>query len=171
MSTRNASSLMVVRQVLERVSSVFYLLTSLFLGKKVEIEGIKIKGSEEFCQSIKEALYLLKEKDPESFSIVKQHVDLFAESSRRAFGYFPGTLIAIALDKKKIISFSITWLASLLVYYARFAQVKYKQKNKEKTFLLRSAGDYMYTCLKRIGGSYEELEQVADFLEDTNQSS
>lgn len=160
-------ALILLNEIRKRLSSVFQVLKYLLHGQKEVISSIEIHGDREFCEVVKEALLLLKGKDPSSFTLADQHLNLIIQSGETLLS--PSKWgIALSLEERETKSVSQTWLAyegfraklahDYLAQHGRLGKVPQIVYSGEK------AWDFMYDSLKKIGGSYEELQHLADFI-------
>ena len=159
-------------EIRERVGTAFQVVRNLLFGHKEVISSIEIKGDREFCEGVKKALLLLKEKDYPSFSMVNQNLDLVVQSGKTLLE--PGRDVAVlALEGNEAKESTQTWLACLLACYGYQAKLAHSYLHQHKSsfkvpevvYSGKKAWDFMYECLNRVGGSYEELQHLKDFIE------
>lgn len=161
---------------LQRFSNAAQFLKYVLFGHKEVVSSIKIKGSRNFCKVTQEALLLLREKDSSSFDLTNRYLDLIVQSGWTSFSpsfQNEETGATLALGGKQIKDASKEWLACLLAYYGYCGKLYYDYKKNDKgSFRIpctisyeKETRDFMYRCLSTIGGSYEELKYLSDFID------
>lgn len=163
------------KEFLRRIGDVFDLIRSGWLSHKETFGQTEIRGSRIFCEKVKAALTLLKEKDAENCDVVNKNLLLIIQGVTTSLS--PGMPDSgLMLGKGESFQSSITWLAGLLVYEAYRAQLykDYKDQHKgvfkipEDAYSGNKAYEFHYNCLRRIGASYEELEHLSRFIAKQN---
>ena len=128
---------------------------------------IKLKGTKEFIESTKEALKLLKERDPMNFKIVVQNIKQIQEHRENWYSYFcvlEG--LPTARINKKTYTHNIEWYACGLVHEAyhsrQYHEALLDGENPMKACTGYSAEMYSLTkqieCMKRIGACEEDID-------------
>ena len=80
---------------------------------------IKLRGSKEFIKITKEALSLIKEKDPMDFKVLVKNIKLIEEHRENWYSYFCFEKgIPIARINKKTYTHNLEWYACGLVHEA-----------------------------------------------------
>ena len=127
----------------------------------------KIRGTKEFIKTTKEALNLIKEKDPMSFKIVVKNIKRIEEHRENCHSYFIVVEgVPTAKINKKTYTHNIEWYACGLVHEAyhskQYREALLDGKDPMKACTGYSAEMYCLTkqieCMKRIGASQEDLD-------------
>jgi hypothetical protein len=144
-------------------------------GHREIIFSIELTGDRKFCKVVREAILILKEKNQEALIVINEHVGFIIQSSKPS-SLCPsetGGMLAL-LEEREAKGTSKTWLACLLAYEAYRSKmyqeysVGHKQSFKvpEAVYSGDKAWDFMYECLKKIGGTYEEIQHLANFIKE-----
>lgn len=147
------------KNFLEKLRQMREVLKNSFFSYHKEFEDIEIRGEENFCDDIFEALLLLKSKDETSFKYV-QKIVLIVQGSQTILNFGVGGAV-LMLNAAEILGNSKTWIAGLLVYEGY--RVKLNEENKGKVSS-EEAWQEQYETLKKIGADYEELKHLSDFI-------
>ena len=82
-------------------------------GGKQNVASIEIVGDVEFCHSVKEAILLVKERDPLTFQLVNQYVRFIVRSGKTFLKPLK-TSSLLAIQESEVTNNSQAWLACLL---------------------------------------------------------
>ena len=155
-----------------RTSGVFQMIRNLLFGHKDVVSSIEIRGDTEFCEFTKKALLLLKTKCFSSFDLINRHLEFIVEGRGETAltSEFGGAMLA--LDGKEVKNMTETWLAALLAYNAFQAKLCHEYKSRHKSVFKVPASiycgeetwEFMYECFQKVGGSYDELQHLAEFI-------
>lgn len=160
-------------EIQRRLTSGFQALRHLLFGHKEKVSSIDIHGDRAFCEAVKQALLLLRESDLSTFNLIDRHLNLIIQSGETLLdSHRDGA--ALALDGKEAKDASRTWLACLLACKAFQAKLfsvcktQHKRFSKvpEAAYTGETTWNFMYECLKKIGGSYEEMQHLSEFIRE-----
>jgi hypothetical protein len=127
---------------------------------------IRLRGSKEFIEITKEALNLIKEKDPMDFKVLVKNIKLIEEHRENWYSYFCFEKgIPIARINKKTYTHNLEWYACGLVHEAyhskQYHDALLDGEDPMKACSGYSAEMYCLTkqieCMKLIGASEEDL--------------
>lgn len=106
-------ALVLLGEIRRRLASTFQVLKYLLYGQKEIVSSVEIYGDREFCEAVKEALLLLEKKEPSSFTLIDQYLNLIIQSGETLLS--PSRWgIALSLEERETKDVSQTWLACLL---------------------------------------------------------
>lgn len=153
------------------VNAVRALSHSLY-GYREVVFSIEITGDAAFCKSVKGALLYIKQKDYLLFELINRHLKFIIQGRRRIMNPFREGAI-VGFEKKEAEGVSPAWLACLLAYEAYRAKLHhdYLAQHKRSLWVPKSvyagdkAWDFMYTCLEKVGGSFEEKQHLDNFIQ------
>ena len=128
---------------------------------------IRIRGSKEFIEITKEALNLIKEKDPMDFKVLVKNIKLIEEHRENWYSYF--CIVGgepTARINRKTYTHNIEWYACGLVHEAyhsrQYHEALLDGEDPMKASTGYSAEMYCLTkqieCMKRIGASEEDID-------------
>ncbi len=155
----------------KKFSIGFGVIWSFLFEKETKFENVCIQGKESFRKKVSLALVLIKEKEPEILKKVNEYVDFIIEGQKTMLSLtrLGGTLVL----SPEHVDESETWLAGLIAYEASRSALFFENLKKygspgkipKELYEGRKVWDLHYECLQRLGADYEELKQVADFIE------
>ncbi|MBI4398067.1 MAG: hypothetical protein HY586_02970 [Candidatus Omnitrophica bacterium] len=145
-----------------------------FCLPKATFHQIEIYGDGIFRVQIEQGLSLLYEKDLPAFKIIANHIDCVVESASTRFSSRSKKGM-LTIKNGILANASIPWMAAFLAYRGYKAQLyqDYRKEKKEHLFSIvpneihsgKHTWDYMYECLRRIGGSYDDMKALERFIE------
>lgn len=92
---------------------------------------LRISGSPQFEEKVKEAVYLIWKHDPEAFRFIKKYVYLIRRSNKTDFSVENGVPTVLLTDKTALKS--PTWCAGAIAHQAFLAYFHYEKKRRSQT--------------------------------------
>ena len=156
----------------QAVDSIVQVVKSVLFGSREKVFSVEINGDKDFCGIVKETIFLLKERDLATFECVDKHLELIIQGKTQFLSPLQGGA-TLTLSKEDVTEGTRTWLACLLSYQAYRTKLycDHAKHHKRLSGIPKSvysgdkAWDFMYDCLKKIGGSYDEMKHLSDFVE------
>ena len=162
-----------LRALRARASGAGFLLRSLFQHSS-KVEGIEIRGPQDFCDRVAAALRVLSAGAPAAFDLCQRHFNLVIRS--RHSGVDATTRPAIVMLGQWVTSVSTAYLASGLAHEAHHCSLYWSHREREPTREVprevfsgeeaeRQCLEYQIAVLKQLGETEEVTRRVCESIE------